>query len=117
MNSSDHQNSLETNAAAKIASRVGDLPLALSLVASYASSIACSYHIFLQQYPEIDRDFLFQGLGDHLRTSQAYQESVDRTWTLGLQIPGTPVKSSNDLPSLGTGNLRRTRNLWTEHGL
>jgi hypothetical protein len=85
MNSSDHRNSLETNAATKIASSVGDLPLALSLVASYASSIACSYHIFLQQYPEIDRDFLFQGLGDHLRTSQAYQESVDRTWTLGLQ--------------------------------
>jgi hypothetical protein len=86
MNSSDDQNnSLETTAAAKIAGSVGDLPLALSLVASYARSIACSYHIFLQQYPEIDRDFLFQGLDDHLRTSQAYQESVDRTWTLGLQ--------------------------------
>jgi hypothetical protein len=86
MNSGDdHNNSLETKAATKIASSVGDLPLALSLVASYASSIACSYHIFLQQYPEIDRDFLFQGLGDHLKTSQAYQESVDRTWTLGLQ--------------------------------
>ena len=86
MNSVDDKNgSLETNAATKIASSVGDLPLALNLVASYASSIACSYHVLLQKYPEIHRGFLFQGLGDYLRAPQAYQKSVDRTWTLGLQ--------------------------------
>jgi NB-ARC domain len=74
MNSSDDQNnSLEANAAAKMASSAGDSPLALGLVASYASSIACSYHVFLQQHPEIDRDFLFQVLGDHLRSPQAYR--------------------------------------------
>jgi NB-ARC domain len=86
LNSSvDRKSSFEKSAVTKIADRVGDLPLALTLVASYASSIASSYHTFLESYAEVDRDFLFRGLGNHLRCPQAYPKSVDTTWTLGLQ--------------------------------
>jgi hypothetical protein len=81
----DQNTSLEQIAVTKIAHRVGDLPLFLNLVASYASSIASSYHTFLQSYVESDRDFLFKGFGNHLRSPQAYQKPVDTTWTLGLQ--------------------------------
>jgi hypothetical protein len=85
LNSSAHQNnSLERSAVTKIADKLSDLPLALDLVASYASSIASSYKTFLESYAEIERDFLFLGPGNQLRSPQTYQKSVDTTWTLGL---------------------------------
>jgi hypothetical protein len=84
-NNIDQNDPVEKNAVTKIAERIGDLPLALSLVAGYASSIASSYNDFLQNYPVIDRDFLFRGPGNQPRISQAYQNSVDSTWTHGLQ--------------------------------
>lgn len=80
----DQNDSFERSAVTTIANKLGDLPLALTIVASYASSIASSYKTFLESYPEIERDFLFRGPGNQLRNRQTYQKSMDTTWTLGL---------------------------------
>lgn len=81
----DQNDAVEKNAVTKIAERMGDLPLALTLVAGYVSSISSSYDTFLKNYPIIGRDFLFRGPGNQSRSPQAYQKSVNSTWTHGLQ--------------------------------
>ena len=83
--SADQYVSLEKDAVTRIADGSGDLPLALNLVGSYANSVACCYHNFLQIYPEPERDFLFGGVVNHLGNLQTDQKSVATTWTLGLQ--------------------------------
>jgi hypothetical protein len=81
----DQNDPVEKNSVAKIAEHMGDLPLALALVAGYARSVASSYNTLLKNYPIIDREFLFRGPGNQPGSPQAYQKSVDSTWTHGLQ--------------------------------
>lgn len=81
----DQNDAFEKSAVTKIAHEVDGLPLILNLVASHTSSIASSYHTFLQDYAEIDRDFEFRSFDSCLRGLTVYQKCVDTTWLIELR--------------------------------
>ena len=71
----------DANAAEQISDALGHLPLALNLIGTYVATNGLSYSRFLTTHRDFDRDFLFGRLPLYW-DAQAYQRSINDTWTL-----------------------------------
>ena len=71
----------EGSSALAVALKLGKLPLALDLIASYVTATNKSYRCFLQDYPDFDHRLLFdqQGLQSVVK---AYVSPIQSTWSL-----------------------------------
>lgn len=79
-------NESASNAADQIASALGHLPLALDLVGSYAAATGMTLPRFLEVHCEFDRRFIFQGSTSLHWDAQAYQRSLNNTFTFNLEF-------------------------------
>jgi hypothetical protein len=75
-----------SNAANHIATTLGHLPLALDLVGSYAAATGMTLPRFLEVQTEFDRRFIFQDCTSLHWSAQAYQHSLNNTFTINLEF-------------------------------
>jgi hypothetical protein len=90
-------NSADIASADHVASALGHLPLALDLVGSYTASRGMTLPRFREVHGEYDRKFIFQNPASLYWDAQAYQRSLNSTFTFNLEFMDSSTRLLIDL--------------------
>jgi hypothetical protein len=89
--------SADVASADQVASALGHLPLALDLVGSYTASRGMTLPRFREVHGEYDRKFIFQNPTGLHWDAQAYQRSLNSTFTFNLEFMDSNTRLLIDL--------------------